>query len=285
MKLITGKLGKIEVGDHFPVRLVGIVNLSPESFYKQNTTAKGLEQIIRTHLDEKADILDLGGQSTAPVQIYGSSARVSVEKELKRVQKAFKLISDIDLSSCELSIDTQQATVAEYALNKGASIVNDISGLKTDERMAKVVADHDGSLIIMATKKKPGDVTSISTIISALHESLQIASLAEISLEQIAIDPGIGSWEGRPFWHDFEILNQLEHLRELKRPIYVGVSRKSLVGATLDKPPEDRLAGSLAATGIAVYNGAHILRTHDVGTTLDAVRIAEKLREARTKLR
>lgn len=285
MRPIAGKLGKIEVGDDFPVRLVGIVNLSPESFFKQDTTPKGLEQIIRTHLDEKADVLDLGGQSTAPVQIYGSSARVSVEEELKRVQKAFKLISDIDLSSCELSIDTQQAIVAEYALNKGASIVNDISGLKADERMAKVVADHDGSLIIMATKKKPGDVTSISSIVSTLHESLQISSLADISLEQIAIDPGIGSWDGRPFWHDFEILSQLEHLRELRRPIYVGVSRKSFVGVILDKPPENRLAGSLAATGIAVYNGAHILRTHDVGTTLDAVRIAEKLRETRMELR
>ncbi|MFW9916301.1 MAG: dihydropteroate synthase [Candidatus Thorarchaeota archaeon] len=285
MRAIAGKLGKIEVGDDFPVKLVGIVNLSPESFYKQDTTPKGLEQIIRTHLEEKADILDLGGQSTAPVQIYGSSARVSVEEELKRVQKAFKLISEFDLSSCELSIDTQQAAVAEYALNKGASIVNDISGLKTDERMAKVVADHDGSLIVMATKTKPGDVTSISSIISALHESLQIASLAEISPEQIAIDPGIGSWGGRPFWHDYEILNQLERLRELRRPIYVGVSRKSLVGAILDKSPEDRLAGSLAATGIAVYNGTHIIRTHDVGATLDAVRIAEKMREARKKLR
>ncbi|MFQ5979739.1 MAG: dihydropteroate synthase [Candidatus Heimdallarchaeota archaeon] len=284
MKFITGKLGEIEVGDQSPVRLVGIVNLSPESFYKQDTSTKGIERIVRKHVEEQADIIDIGGQSTAPIQIYGSSARVSLEEELTRVQNAFKLISQLDISNCALSVDTQQAIVAEYALNNGATIVNDISGLKSDEKMAKVISDHDGSLIIMATKKEPGDVTTVATIIAALRKSLELATTADITLDKIIVDPGIGSWGGRPIWHDFEILNQLEHLRELNRPIYVGVSRKSLIGSVLEKSPEKRLAGSLAATGIAVYNGAHIIRTHDVGATLDAVRIAEKFRETHLKL-
>ncbi|MFX0114903.1 MAG: dihydropteroate synthase [Candidatus Hodarchaeota archaeon] len=284
MMLIKGKLGKIEVGDHFPVRFVGIVNLSPESFYKQDTTSKGLEKIINNHIEEGAEILDFGGQSTAPIQIYGHSIRVNLDEELKRVRDAFDLIAELNISDCEISIDTQQAAVADYALNKGATIVNDISGLKADEGMARVVSDHNASLIVMTTKKEPGDVTNIAAIVSALHESLQLASAAEIPADKIVIDPGIGSWGGRPFWHDFEILNQLQALRKLNRPIYVGVSRKSLVGAVLDKPPKERLLGSLAATAIAVYNGAHIIRTHDVGATLDVVRIAEKLRERRLKL-
>lgn len=281
MKFIAGKLGEIEVGDQSPVRLVGIVNLSPESFYKQDTSTKGIERIVRKHVEEKADIIDIGGQSTAPIQIYGNSARVNLEEELLRVQNAFKLISELEISNCALSIDTQQAVVAEYALNNGATIVNDISGLKSDEKMAKVISDHDGSLIIMATKKEPGDVTNVTTIITALRMSLELATTADITLDKIAVDPGIGSWGGRPIWHDFEILNQLEHLRELNHPIYVGVSRKSLIGSILEKSPENRLSGSLAATGIAIYNGAHIIRTHDVGATLDAVRIAEKFRKAR----
>jgi len=280
---ISGKLGKLDVGDGSPVRLVGIINLSPESFYKQDTSRKGLERIIRNHLAEGAEILDFGGQSTAPVQVYGQSVSLGLEEELRRVQRAFDLISELDVTNCELSVDTQRASVAEHALNRGATIVNDISGLKSDERMTHVVADHTASLVIMATHKIPGDSTDMSSIVSALHESLQIASDAGNSMENIVVDPGIGSWGGRPFWHDFDIINKLEMLRELNHPIYVGVSRKSFIGAIIDKMPEKRLEGSLAATGIIVYNGAHIVRTHDVGATFDAIHIAEKLRETRLR--
>ncbi len=275
---IIGKIGTIKVGDRYPIRLVGIVNLSPESFYKQDVSPKGLEQIISAHIEENADVLDLGGQSTAPIQIYGHSVRVGLEEELRRVKIGFKILSDLNISSIQISIDSLRSKVAEYALNNGATIVNDISGLKADENMAKVISDHNASLVVMATDKEPGDVWTIESIIKALQESVHRGINANIEPDRIMVDPGIGSWGGRAFHHDYTILNQLGNFRELKMPIYVGVSRKSFIGAILEKPPIERLQGSLAATAIAVYNGAHIIRTHDIGVSRDTIKIAKRLR-------
>ncbi|MHA1632368.1 MAG: dihydropteroate synthase [Candidatus Freyarchaeota archaeon] len=253
-------IGGVPVGDCFPVRIMAVMNLSPESFYKGSvfTDSKSIEQYA-LKVEGDADILDVGASSSAPPEIYGSKP-VSEGEELERVVNAVRLLRDV--TTLPISVDTQRAKVAEAALREEAQIINDVSGFKGDPRMARVVADFDASCVLMACFKRPGDARSIEEARAALKESIKMAVEAGVEPGKIVIDPGIGF--GKPYECDLEILRGLKRLKVLRRPVLVGVSRKHFIGRILGQPdPAERLVGSIAATAIAVYNGADVIRTHD----------------------
>jgi dihydropteroate synthase len=270
-------LAGLEVGDGFPVRLVGAINVSPESFYKDSVAAteETLCRRAAQMVAEGADFLDIGAMSTAP---YLDTA-ITEEDEIARLTRAIRALRGA--VSIPISVDTTRARAARAALEAGARIVNDVSGLRGDPEMAAVAKDAEG-LILMAREACPDAADPLSTVTALLDQSLRTARRAHIPDAQIVLDPGIGffrnsavSWER---W-DCAVLQGLEALRELGRPILVGLSRKSFIGRILDRPdPRDRLAGSLAATAVSVLHGAHLVRTHDVGPTRDAVRMVEALR-------
>lgn len=278
---INGLMGKIPVGDKHPVRIVGIINLSSASFYKRSISniasfAKDVEKMI----GEGADCIDIGAQSTRPIQIYGGAGRVDETTERETIEAVIPTVCDImdSYPKIEFSIDTVRSSVAEVGLKKGIKIINDISGFKKDENMPKIISDYDATAILMAARKEPGDVYELNDIISELKKSVQIGEQNNIKPEKILIDPGIGSWEARPYHYDFNIIKHLKDFRVLQKPIYVGISRKTSIGKVLSNaPPEERLFGSIGATMIAIVNGAHVVRTHDVKATLDAIRVGEKI--------
>ncbi|MHA1627268.1 MAG: dihydropteroate synthase [Candidatus Asgardarchaeia archaeon] len=277
--MIDTVISGIPVGDNHPTRMMAVINLSPESFYSGSifSDEKSLEHAVNVFLREGADFLDIGGTTTAPKEIYGWAKYVSEEEEMERVKFALKKIREI--TDIPISIDTQRARVADFALSHGADMVNDVSGLKADEKMAEVVADHDAPLIVMATKERFGDCLNVRDAIEALDWSLRYALEKGIDEKKIVVDPGIGF--GKPTESDVSLIRDLDALRVLGRPIMVGISRKSFIGKlTGTKDPKDRLFGSLAATAISILRRIHIIRTHDVLPTKHAILVAESMRES-----
>jgi len=253
-------------------RIMGVINVSPESFYK-GSVRNDEERLIETAVkmvEEGASFIDIGAKSTAPYL----ETQISVEEEIRRAVWAIETIREqIDVP---ISIDTTSARVAEEALKAGADIINDVTGLKGDPMMAQIAAEYTAPVILCAHGRVQNLSDPVHTVIDFLQESLIIAE--RHGIEEIAIDPAIGflrpEW---PPWYEWDskILANLNFLKIFGRPILVGVSRKSFIGViTGRKDPAKRLSGSLSATAIAVLRGAHIVRTHDVGETLDAVRIA-----------
>ncbi len=273
MKVIEGLVGWVEVGDLQPVRLMGVINLSRESFYKGSVASPNEALATARRLqDEGADIIDLGAVSTAP-----GSPPISEEVEKDRLFAALKEITDnLDIV---VSVDTQRAKIAEKALSCGAACINDVSGLH-DPDMASKVAEYDGSLIIMASDQRPGDLPLLNQIIPLLGDKVRQAAGAGVALNKISIDPGIGKWvPERTAAHDLAILDGFDRLRILQRPVMAALSRKTFIGESLKIPdPGLRLAGSLSATAVAVYLGAHIVRTHDISASLDAIAMAGAIR-------
>lgn len=283
----SARLGSLSVGDRFPVRIMAAVNASPESFYKGSVAgnAKAVSKRVRQAVEGGADVIDIGGASTAPYLEAGVSEGVERSRVLAALGAAMEALEG---RRTPISVDTVRASVADAALRGGASIVNDVSGLNDDPLMPKVVRERGASLLAMAHSKRTSKAGPIAQVRSALGESLRLAERAGIEEDRIALDPGIGFFRdqaGRigsrqtvmPWYEwDCEVVANLRALRGLGRPLGIGLSRKSFLGKILglDKP-EDRLAGSLAVTAIAVMNGANLVRTHDVRETLHAVRAAE----------
>ncbi len=271
-------LGGVEVGDGFPVRILGAINVSPESFYKGSVVADedGLRRRAERMAADGADMIDAGAMSTAPYL----ETEISETEEIRRLVWAIGILRKATV--LPISADTKRSRVAVAALDAGATVVNDISGFRHDPAMARVVAQHAHGAILMASETAPAAKEPAGTVQALLQESLGLADSVGLIRERVVLDPGIGffrraavSWDA---W-DCEVLRRLGVLRALGRPILVGLSRKSFIGKILGKSdPDDRLTGSLAATAIAVLNGAHAVRTHDVAATRDAIRIAEALR-------
>jgi dihydropteroate synthase len=273
LDLIEGKLGKVVAGDRHPVRIMAVINLSRESFYKGSVarTEEALDK-GRALQKEGADLLDIGAVSTAPGSPYID--------EIQERERLFPVLKEILQNlEIEVSVDTQRAKIAEKALDMGAACINDVSGL-SDPEMCQTIAEHDSSAIVMASRSRPGDLLDMDEILRILGERLRAAQKAGITLEKLIVDPGVGRWipEKLPE-HDLSILDGFRRLRVLGRPVVAAISRKSFIGARLSQPdPAERLSGSLAATAIAVYNGAHIVRTHDVATSIDTIRMAQAIR-------
>jgi dihydropteroate synthase len=183
-----------------------------------------------------------------------------------------------------VSADTTRSRVALAALEAGAAVINDVSGFRGDPAMADLAARRADGVVLMASETAAEATDPVRTVLDLLWQSCAAADAAGIPKDRVVLDPGIGffrraalSWEE---W-DCELLRRLAELRPLNHPMLIGLSRKSFIGKILGRPdPVDRLAGSLAATAVAVLNGAHIIRTHDVGPTRDAIRMAEALRPA-----
>ncbi|MCQ4153747.1 MAG: dihydropteroate synthase [Archaeoglobi archaeon] len=261
-------------------KIMGIINVSPESFYK-GSVAKEEDELIEKALKmvrDGASFLDVGAKSTAPYL----QTQISVEEEKRRIVWAFETLRGLDLK-VPLSADTTSSEVAEAAVKAGAEIVNDVTGLKGDAKMAELVRDYDCSVIICAHKKDLIFKDPLSNVTAALEESIRIAEGFGIDREKIAVDPAIGFF--RPEWMpwydwDSQIIANLSRLKKkFEFPLLLGVSRKSFIGKiTGREDPSERLFGSLAATAVAVFNGADIIRTHDVMETLDAIKIACYLR-------
>ena len=287
--MVYGELAGIKLGDDYPVRIMGIINVSPESFYKGSvkSTKEGVSELAAAMVKEGADIIDVGGMSTAPYLM----TEISGEEETKRLTTAIRAIRDV--VRVPISVDTPRLASAEASLEAGANIVNDVSGLKHDARMASLIAKHDASAILMAFETKGSTGHPMERITSALRETLDMGSKAGIPKEKIVIDPGLGFFrkDGRGFgfspsselpWYawDCTVIRELGQLRDLGRPSCISISRKSFIGKILGiENLDDRLVGSLAATSIAVFNGVNLVRTHDVGATVQAVKVAESIRK------
>jgi dihydropteroate synthase len=276
-------LGPVKVGGTNPVRLMGIINASPESFYKKSV--KKANQVAATAKkmeDDGADLIDVGGMSTAP---YLSTV-VSEKQEIKRVLEAIKQIQKA--TNLPISVDTCRSEVAKAALEEGVEIINDISGLKYDKQMPSVIEKYRPSLVLCAYSKKPLKRDLILQTNLALKSSLHIARCASIKPSKIVLDPAVGFFRKtgkNPFYtkinqdwfrRDLDILRNLSFFKKLNCPILVSVSNKSFIGKILDKKnPADRLYGSIATEVIAVLNGADIIRTHNVKETKDAISVAQ----------
>jgi dihydropteroate synthase len=272
--ILSVKIDGLLVGPSNPVRVMSVINLSSESFYKRSIadSPEMFHKMIDTAVKEGADIIDIGAASSAPKEIYGTP-EISIERELERVNKS---LSSIDVSKYPpISIDTTSSRVAEAALDLGVSMVNDISGLHADVEIASLVADRGVPIVLMANCGTP--CGSIQASLNSLKESLAIAGEVGIESERILIDPGIGF--GKPPEVDIAILNDLNRFVGLNHPLLVGVSRKAFIGHVLGQPnPENRLIGSLILSAFAVMRGASVIRTHDVRETKVAVQIGESLR-------
>ena len=281
----VNKLGPIHVGNSNPVRIMGILNTSPESFYKKSISI-GKERIrdtVSRMEDEGADFIDVGGMSTAPY----ISTMISEKTETSRIIKAVKIIQQI--SNLPVSVDTSRATVAKEALELGVDIINDVSGLKYDPMMPKTIEKYCPSLVLCAFSKKTITGNQILKTKYLLKESLKIAKSANIPKSKIVLDPAIGFFRKSGKDSLFTKINSdhvqrdlliLKNLRSIKsdNPILVSVSNKSFIGKILKKKnPIDRIYGSIVPELIAIRNGADIIRTHNVDKTKNAMAIAQKL--------
>lgn len=288
MRPVHSRLAGIELGNGFRVRVMGVINVSPESFYKGSveTSPKGVSEAVEEMEEDGADFIDIGASSTAPYLEGG----VGVEEEKERVRWAVE--AALKSTSLPISIDTVRAEVADLALRLGATIVNDVSGLKADDEMPRVVKEHGAGLIVSAHERRGGKGGPVDMVTSALRESLRIASSFGMEEESVVVDPAIGFFraEGSGVfsiqrelpWYlwDLEVLRGLKKFRVLGRAVCISVSRKSFIGKVLGlKRPEERLFPSLATVVYAVMNGANLIRAHDVGPTVQSVRMVEAIAE------
>ncbi|MCX8035984.1 MAG: dihydropteroate synthase [Candidatus Sumerlaeia bacterium] len=259
------------------VAVMGIVNVTPDSFSDggrfldpERAVAHGLQLIA-----DGADILDIGGESTRP-----GAEPVPADVELRRV---LPVVERLRQTNVLLSIDTAKAVVARAALEAGAHIVNDVTALRGDPEMAHVAADFGAGVVLMHMQGTPRTMQAnptyrdvVAEIGGFFAERRQAARAAGIADECMVFDPGIGF--GKTLEHNLAILRRLGELLSLGRPVLVGPSRKSFIGKVLDVPVEDRLEGTAAAVAIAVWNGAAIVRVHDVRAMKRVAQMAAAIR-------
>ncbi len=264
--------------NHQPHTLImGILNVTPDSFsdggkFKSHDQAIG--HAVKM-IKEGANIIDIGGESTRP-----GAKDVQLEEELMRI---IPIIEAIRLKSdCLISIDTYKSKVAEAALDAGADMVNDISGLTFDHNMASLVAERNVPVIIMHIKGKPRDMQKNPNYDNLIKEikvffelQIAIAKRAGIDSGNIILDPGIGF--GKRLEDNFEIIRELGQISTMGYPVLLGPSRKSFIGLTLDLPIEERMEGTLASITAGVINGARIVRVHDIRATRRTLTITEKI--------
>lgn len=261
---------------------MGVINVTPDSFSdggfyldEKKAIERGLELVT-----QGADILDVGGESTRP----GSDA-ISAEEELNRIMP---VISELrEKTNVLISVDTTKSAVAEAALEAGADIINDISAFRFDDRMPLIATETGAPIILMHMKGVPKTMQSnpyyedlFQEIRCFLEERIATAEAYGIKRENIIVDPGIGF--GKSLEHNLSIINNLNFLEKLNRPILVGISRKSFIGKILNLPPEERVEGTIASAVLSVLKGAHILRVHDVEPVKRAITVAEAIMNENT---
>ena len=268
-------LSKVNSSNFFNKTLVmGILNVTPDSFSDGSQyldKGRAIDHALEM-VDHGADIIDIGGESSRP-----GSMSVTIEEELRRTIPVIKELSK--RINIPISIDTCKASVAEAAIDAGAAIINDISGLRFDPLMAQIVASKNTPVILMHINGTPKDMQVapfytdlIGEIIEYLSQSIDIALRAGVSEDMIIIDPGIGF--GKTYQHNIEIIKNLNRFKILGKPILIGVSRKAFIGQILEGAPvTDRLIGSVVTALSCVAAGANILRVHDVRETVQGLKI------------
>jgi dihydropteroate synthase len=260
---------------------MGIINATPDSFSDGSEFASAkvshfvidVDKVlgrVKTLIDEGARIIDIGGESTRP-----GAVEVSVEEELARVIPLIEAIRN-NFDVC-ISVDTSSAVVMSEAINAGAELVNDIRALTNPETLA-VIANSKAAICLMHMQGQPRTMQQeyhyenvVTDVIDFLKQRIEACENAGINKERLLVDPGFGF--GKSLEHNFQLLRNLAQFSALKLPVLVGISRKSMIGQLVNRPPRERVAGSLAATVLALENGALIVRTHDVAATVDAIRV------------
>lgn len=251
--------------------IMGILNVTPDSFSdggEFNNVECALKHATKM-VEEGADIIDLGGESTRPGHNY-----VDVDEELKRVIPVIKkLKEELDIP---ISVDTYKAKVADESLKLGVEMINDVWGLRKDNDMASVIAKHNAYVCIMHNQDNTEyDKDIMKSIKEFLLESIDIAINAGIDKNKIVLDPGIGF--GKTYEQNLEVLKRLGELKILGYPILLGTSRKSVIGNTLDLPPKERVEGTIATTVLGIRDGVNIVRVHDVEKNLRAAKMADAI--------
>jgi dihydropteroate synthase len=289
--------------------IMGVVNVTPDSFSDAGQFLDRDQAIAHAQrlLEEGADIIDVGGESTRPgarvspnppqpveetqrAKLATGAPAVSAEEELRRV---LPVIAELKkkVPAALLSVDTYKASVARAAVGSGAEIVNDVSGFRWDKQMAKTVADLKCGAVLMhmrgrpeewRTLPPPGDIVLL--VKRELKDWAEKAVLAGVRRERIVLDPGLGF--GKSFEENYPLISRFSELQSAGFPLLAGASRKSFLGRTLardgkDAPPEARLYGTLATQIALILKGVHIIRTHDVKAAVDAARVADAILEAR----
>ncbi len=263
--------------------LMGVLNVTPDSF-SDGGRYFDVDAAVRRAVElyeEGADLLDIGGESTRP-----GADRVTVDEELDRVIPVVQAVAgQLDLP---ISIDTTKAAVARAALDAGAEIVNDISGARFDPGLADLVAEREAGLILMHIRGEPRTMQEeihyddlLGEIVAELRASVGRARAAGCAPDRIVVDPGIGF--GKTAEHNLTLIDQLDRLQELGRPVLLGPSRKSFIGSTLDLPVDERVEGTIAACIIGLVRGARIFRVHDVRPVRRALLMANAIVTSRSK--
>jgi dihydropteroate synthase len=262
--------------------VMGVLNVTPDSFSDGGKFLQPESAIERAMAIERAgaDILDIGGESTRPgsVETLASEELDRILPVLEGLRRRLKI---------PVSVDTRRASVAEIALRAGAELLNDVSGLKNDPKIAEVASRHRVPLILMHMRGEPRTMQSrgfardvMQDVLYGLRKSIAVARKAGVAKSQIIVDPGIGF--GKSFTQNYEILQKLPQLAKLGYPLLVGTSRKGFLGATLARngkpaPPEERIWGTAATVTASILQGAHIVRVHDVEEMVQLSRVADCL--------
>ncbi|OGF55480.1 MAG: dihydropteroate synthase [Candidatus Fraserbacteria bacterium RBG_16_55_9] len=279
--MIPSMLARTEILKQVGTRtlLMGVLNVTPDSFSDGGrfTNVEATLAHARQLAGEGADILDIGGESTRP-----GASPVSLEEELKRAIPVIRAVR-AELPQMCISVDTYKARVAEEALEAGADMLNDVSALRFDSRMARVIAQADAPVVLMhmlgtpqTMQQSPTYKDVVAEIIKFLSERIVWATQQGISEERIVIDPGIGF--GKKPEHNTQILRRLSEFKVLGRPLLLGTSRKSFLGALTKRPVEKRVEETIASVVIGVLHGADLVRVHDVGPIKHALMVADAIR-------
>lgn len=264
------KIGNREFKEAGHTYIMGILNVTPDSFSdggkfnQMDAALKHAEEMIR----DGADILDIGGESTRP-----GYTKISDEEEISRVVPVIEAVKkEFDIP---VSVDTYKSGVAEAAAKAGADLINDIWGLKYDERMAKVIAESGLACCLMHNRDKAEYENFMEDMKNDLRETVALAKAAGIAEDKIILDPGVGF--GKSYENNLEAIAQLKQLKELGYPVLLGTSRKSVVGVTLDLPAAERVEGTLVTSVFGVQAGCMFVRVHDVKENARAIRMTEAI--------
>jgi dihydropteroate synthase len=275
---LPGPLGETRIG---PVTfswgtrtfVMGILNATHDSFSGDGLLAPPGDPVAaaltlaRSMVDEGADLLDVGGESTRP-----GHARIDARDEIERVAPVIAAVREA-LPTIPLSVDTTKPNVAEAALDAGADLVNDVWGVADDDSLARLAGERNVPIVLMHNRAEPRYVALIPEILGDLERAIERAMAAGVRWSNILVDPGFGF--GKTAEHNLALLRDLGSLRLLGRPILIGTSRKSTLGKVLDLPADQRVEATLATTALAVAAGVDIVRVHDVRPNARAARMAD----------
>jgi len=264
------QIGNREFNIKHKTYIMGILNITPDSFSdggKWNNLDQALSH-AREMIEDGADIIDIGGESTRPGHI-----QITDEEEIARVTPVIEALrSRFDVP---ISIDTYKSKVAQAAADAGAHLINDIWGCKYDKKMARVIAKTGTVCCLMHNKDEAVYENFMEDILNATMECVKLAREAGVADDRIIIDPGVGF--GKTYEGNLEIINHLEKFRELGYPVLLGTSRKSVIGKTLDLPPANRVEGTLATTVMGVMKGCSFVRVHDVKENKRVIQMTEAI--------